>query len=105
MNVEKLTASDFPGIDEAKFNEWKTLRLKDWRKKSIMVSLTFVVGFVLAKIMKPAGSFLIIMIPWVLIQVFGVYQEKAAKRMRQLGKELKMSARLRAKKRGLVFGG
>jgi hypothetical protein len=26
MDVKNLTASDFPGIDEAKFNEWKALQ-------------------------------------------------------------------------------
>ncbi len=28
MKIMELNASDFPGIDEAKFNEWKELKLK-----------------------------------------------------------------------------
>jgi hypothetical protein len=34
MKIEGLTASDFPGIDTAKFNEWQALRIKQDRQSS-----------------------------------------------------------------------
>ena len=36
MNIKELTASDFPGIDEAKFNEWKALKIKKNRERRIV---------------------------------------------------------------------
>lgn len=35
MRINKLSASDFPGIDEAKFNEWKVIKLKDIQSCSV----------------------------------------------------------------------
>ncbi len=36
MNIKGFTASDFPGIDEAKFNEWKALKIKRNREQRIV---------------------------------------------------------------------
>jgi hypothetical protein len=35
VKIKELTASDFPGIDEAKFNEWKALKIKKNRERRI----------------------------------------------------------------------
>lgn len=53
MRINKLSASDFPGIDEAKFNEWKVIKLKDiQRGRIISWYISFPTGFIFVLIAK-----------------------------------------------------
>jgi len=115
MNVEKLRASDFPGIDEAKFNEWKALRLKEERWQRIVGYIALPLFLVLYEIVKSRKwtwqgwdvDWLQVYMIFVLIffAVYGGFLDIKTRRTRRLGKELKMSARLRAKKKGRAFTG
>lgn len=113
MNVKigDLTASDFPGIDEAKFNEWKALKLKKNREQRIVfyigAGILLILSVVSLLIAKPI--FLLIYVSlfmslFIIDDVYVIYRRRY-KHLRQLGKELKMSARLRAKKKGQAFTG
>jgi len=102
MNIKKLAASDFPGIDEAKFNEWKTLHIKDNGEQRIVSYIALAIGYILTLLFfKSFYTFLIFLTIFV-IAGYGFYRVKN-KRLRQLGKELKMSDRLWAKKKGRAF--
>jgi Flp pilus assembly protein TadB len=111
MKTQDLTISDFPGIDEAKFNEWKALRIKRNREQRIvvyigvgMLLILLILSFLTA---KPTLllTFLIFFVidDWAAL-IFVTYRRRY-KHLRQLGKELKMSERLRAKKKGRAFTG
>jgi Flp pilus assembly protein TadB len=109
MNVKigDLTASDFPGIDEAKFNEWKALKIKKNRERRIALyigaGILLILSVVSVLTAKPIflSIFLILLISDDLI----VLSRRRYRHLRRLGEELKMSARLRAKKRGQAFTG
>jgi len=111
MRIENLTASDFPGIDEAKFNEWKALKLKDNRRKRIASYLSFPIALILFLIAKSnvwtwqkRGEVPWDMAYWILVSIcfviYMAYVDITTKPLQRLGKDLKMSARLRAKKKG-----
>ncbi len=103
MNIKKLTASDFPGIDEAKFNEWKALQIKTSREQIIVSNIAigiWLIWIILAK--KPIYPLIYMAV--FLIMGYGFYFAKN-KRLRQLRKELKISDRLWAKKKGRAFTG
>jgi Flp pilus assembly protein TadB len=109
MNIKELIGSDFPGIDEAKFNEWKAAKIKRNREQRIVLYIG--VGILLILLIlslltaKPTLllTFMIFFIidDWAAL-IYVTYRRRY-KHLRQLGKELKMSERLRAKKKGQAF--
>jgi Flp pilus assembly protein TadB len=109
MNVKigDLTASDFPGIDEAKFNEWKALKIKRNREQRVVfyigVGILLILSVVSVLTAKPI-FLLIFLILFIIDDVYVIYRRRY-KHLHQLGKELKMSDRLRAKKKGQAFTG
>jgi Flp pilus assembly protein TadB len=113
MNVKigDLTASDFPGIDEAKFNEWKALKIKKNRELRIVFYIGVGILFILSVVSVLTANliflliFLILLIIDDLIFIFIFFYRRRYRHLLQLGEELKMSARLRAKKKGQAFTG
>lgn len=110
MNVQigDLSASDFPGIDEAKFDEWKALKIKKNREQRIVLSIGVGILLILS-VLTAKPLFLLIyaglfMSMFIIEEVYIIYRIRY-KRLRQLGKELKMSARLKAKRKGQAFTG
>jgi|GEM_PF-1389990 len=109
MNVKigDLTASDFPGIDEAKFNEWKALKIEKNREWRIVfyigVGILLILSVVSVLTAKPL--FLLIFLPLLIIEDLILFYRRRYRHLRQLGEQLKMSARLRAKKKGQAFTG
>jgi Flp pilus assembly protein TadB len=109
MNVKigDLTASNFPGIDEAKFNEWKALKIKRNREQRIVfyigVGILLILSVVSVLTAKPIFM-LIFLILLIYDDIYVIYRRRY-RQLRQLGKELKMSARLKAKKKGQAFIG
>jgi Flp pilus assembly protein TadB len=105
MDIKGLTASDFTGIDEAKFNEWKALKIKKNREQRIVfyigAGILLILSVVSVLTAKPV-FLLIFLILFVIDDVYVIYRRRY-KHLRQLGKELKMSERLRAKKEGRAF--
>jgi Flp pilus assembly protein TadB len=105
VNIEELRASDFPGIDEAKFNEWKGLKIKRNREQRIVffwgVGILFILLILSLLTAKPI-FLLIFLILLIIDDVYVIYRRRY-KHLRQLGKELKMSERLTARKKGLAF--
>lgn len=107
IKIRDLKASDFPGIDEAKFNEWKALKLKKDRERKIIfnvgVGILVILSVVSVLTAKPA--FLLIFLILFIIEDLIVLYSLRYRHLRQLGEELEMSARLRAKKNGQAFSG
>lgn len=102
MNIKELKASDFPGIDEAKFEEWKAIQLK--ANRDIWVALAVMVGGFLIGVpligggigyMVPVVAYFAYMLP----KAFG----EQARRRRELVRELDMNRRLSAKQRGREY--
>ena len=106
MNIEELTASDFPGIDEAKFNEWKALKIKRKRLRRIVYYIGAGIFLILSivSILTAKPYVLIVFVPFLIDDLTVLYRRRYG-RLRQLEEELKMPARLRAKKRGQAFTG
>jgi len=106
MNIKELSASDFPGIDEAKFNEWKALKIKRNREQRIIlyigVGILLILSILTAKPIFALIYLIVFMILFIIDDIYIIYRIRN-KRVRQLGKELKMSERLRAKKEGRAF--
>ena len=104
--IGDLTASDFPGIDGAKFNEWKALKIKKNRERRIVfyigVGILLILSVVSVLTAKP--YFLLIFLVLLIDDLF-VFYRRRYRHLRQLGEELKMSNRLRAKRKGLTFTG
>jgi hypothetical protein len=112
----ELSASDFPGIDEAKFNEWKALGLRNKRRARIAAWASLPIAFILRLIARSREwtwqgwdvdwlqVYLLLCIA-VFVFVYGAYFDITTRGFRRLGKELKMSARLKAKKKGRAFTG
>jgi Flp pilus assembly protein TadB len=109
VNIRDLTASDFPGIDEAKFNEWKALKIKKNRKRRIVfyigVGILLILSVVSILTAKPIFLAMFFILPFLLFEDLIVLYSIRYRHLRQLGEELKMSARLRAKKKGQAFTG
>jgi len=109
--TKKLTASDFPGIDEPKFNEWKALKIKRNREQRIVfyIGVGILLILLILSVLTAKPIFLLIFLILFIIDdwaglIFLSYRRRY-KHLRQLGKELKMSQRLRAKKKGKEFTG
>ena len=105
--IGDLTASDFPGIDEAKFNEWKAHKIKKNRERRIVfyigVGILLILSVVSVLTAKPI--FLLIFLILFIIDDLIFFYRRKYRHLRQLGEELKMSARLRARKKGQAFTG
>lgn len=102
MNVKELTASDFPGIDEAKFNAWKALKIKRNREQRIIFYVGVGIGLILSVLTAKAIFLLIYLIIFMFEDIYIFYRIRN-RHLRQLAKELRMSERLRAKKEGRAF--
>jgi hypothetical protein len=117
MKIDELSASDFPGIDEVKFGEYKALKLKDKRRKKFIGNyISPPIGFVLVLIAKSNvwawqkrgdvdWTMALFILFSIYVVVISVYLDIATKPLQRLSKELKMSARLKAKKKGILFAG
>ena len=107
MNVKNLSASDFPGIDEAKFNEWKTLKIKRNREQRIVfyIGVGILLILLILSLLTANPIFLLIFLIVLIFDDIIVFYRRRYRHLRQLGKELKMSERLRAKKKGQAFTG
>jgi membrane protease YdiL (CAAX protease family) len=112
--IKDLEASDFPGVDKEKFNEWKALRLKDMRRMRIILFLSLPIALILGLIAKSniwawqKGGDVDWTVAWfilagIYIIIVAVYWDMTSKRLQKLGKELQMSARLRALGGGRAF--
>jgi len=108
MNVKigDLIASDFPGIDEAKFDEWKTLKIKRNHEQRTVLYIGVGILLILSvlSILTAKPYFLLIFLVLLLDDLF-VFYRRRSRRLRQLGEEIRMSDRLRAKRKGLTFTG
>lgn len=108
VRIEDLAASDFPGIDEAKFNEWKALKIKKEREQRIVLSIGVGILLILTVLTgKPLYALIAVglfMGLFVIEEAYLVYRLRY-RRLRQLGEELKMSGRLKAKRKGRAFTG
>ena len=109
VKIGNLTASDFPGIDEAKFNEWKALKIKKNRERRIVLYIGVGIFLILSVLSvltaKPIFLAMFFILPFLLFEDLIVLYSIRYRRLRHLGEELKMSARLRAKKKGQAFTG
>jgi len=107
IKIKDLTISDFPGIDEAKFNEWKALKIKRNREQRIVfyigVGILLILSILSILTAKPI-FLLIFLILLIFDDVYVIYRRRY-RHLRQLGQELKMSELLRAKKEGRAFTG
>ena len=108
MNVKMgdLSASDFHGLDEAKFNEWKALKIRKSHEQRIVLYIGAGILLILSvvSVLTAKPYFLLIFLVLLLDDLF-VFYRRRYRRLRQLGEELKMSDRLRAKRKGLTFTG
>lgn len=105
MNTKDLTVSDFPGIDEAKFIEWKALQIPLDRESRIVTSMAIIVWFFLVALIPGVSKWMDLVIFIISLAVaYGFYLARS-KRLRQLRKELKISDRLWARKKGRAFTG
>jgi len=108
MNVKigDLTASDFPGIDEAKFNEWKALKIKKNRERRIVLYIGVGILLILSvvSVLTARPIFLLAFLILLFDDLIVLYRRRY-RHLRRLEEELKMSARLREKKRGQAFTG
>ena len=96
MNVKKLNAYDFPGIDIPKFNEWKELRLKVNREVVIVVLLGVAFLSIWYFVLHVKSNSII---PILVAMIPGMFSNIRRKRERQLKEELKISERWQAKNR------
>ena len=111
MKIMELNASDFPGIDVAKFNEWKALKIKKNHERRIYFYIGIVILLILAivSILIAKPIFMLIIPILFLIECVDLFffhrRRRRNRHLGQLGEELKMNARLRAKKKGEAFTG
>jgi hypothetical protein len=98
VRIEDLTAYDFPGIDEAKFNEWKALRLRTNREYWIGACI-----FIALMVITSSFGAEFTMGVLVLFLVFARVNTFRTSRMGELGRELDMKRRLRAKRLGQEY--
>jgi len=97
MDIKRLSSSDLPGIDKARFNEWKSLRIKADRDVNIAVAVWCAAG-VLSPLIKPSGLGLAALAAFAIAEI-GLYRATHG-RLRRLAGELRMSERLKALERG-----
>jgi hypothetical protein len=115
MDIQRLTASDFPGIDERKFNEWKPLQIKAnrilrwawyiWAGQWAIADISAAQRGLTAAF-SPIYVAVILAVPGLVLNliVYAVIRIKY-RRMFQLREELMISERLKAKKKGRPFTG
>ena len=96
MNVKELAASDFPGIEASKFEEWKALRLKE--KRGIWLCAVPVLGTVI--ITYILFGYAASQIAGVIVFLISMPRGINPKRRRQLARELDMKRRLREAYKG-----
>src|SRR4030042_6847234 len=103
--IGDLSASDFPGIDEAKFNEWKALKIKKNHERRIVFYIGAGILLILSvvSVLTAKPIFLSIFLIFLIFDDVYVIYRRRYRHLRQLGKELKMSDRLQAKKKGIAF--
>ena len=103
--IGELMVSDFPGIDEAKFNEWKALKIKRNRERRIVfyIGIGFLLVLGVVSILTAKPVFLLVFLILLIFDDLIVFHRRRYRHLRQLGKELKMSDRLRAKKQGQTY--
>jgi Flp pilus assembly protein TadB len=104
VKIKNLTASDFPGIDEAKFNEWKARHIKLNREHIIFSVILLAIWFISTLLIPGRVYASVSLLIWAIV-VYGFDLARGGNRVRQLKKELKMSERMLAKKKGRVFNG
>jgi hypothetical protein len=105
IKIKNLTVSDFPGIDEAKFNEWKALQIKSDLESRIATLLLFTIYCGLSWVIFNFRRWTDLLVFVILMTAaYGFYLARS-KRLRQLRKGLKISDRLWAKKKGRAFTG
>jgi hypothetical protein len=97
MRIQDLVASDFPGIDQKKFDEWKALQIR--ANRAPWIGLATMVGVGIVSVPLIGGG-----IGWLLplIAYFAAMSPAVArgKRLRELTRELGMREKLKAKRRG-----
>lgn len=108
MNIDELSASVFPGIDEAKFNEWKTLRIKQRRQYRLAASLLAPVVlvprfFVLTESLVSTLIRIAIVLPIPVALMVLLSALRKSKHINQIDKEIRITELLRAKKKGESF--
>jgi Flp pilus assembly protein TadB len=105
IKIKNLTVSDFPGIDAAKFNEWKMLKIKRNREQRIVfyIGIGILLILLILSLLTAKPIFLLIFLIVFIFDDIYVFYRLRNRHLRQLGKELKMSERLRAKKEGRAF--
>lgn len=105
IQIGDLSASDFPGIDEARFLEWKALKIKKNREQKIAIYITAGTLLILSvvSVLTAKPIFLLIFLILLIGDDIYIVHHRRYRRLRQLGKELRMSARLKAKKRDQAF--
>jgi hypothetical protein len=101
LKLKNLSASDFPGVDEAKFNEWKRLKIKSDSELNIL-AFTWIGLLVFNAAVRNLAGFVVFAFYTVFVIVFGLVRSK---RSRQLARELDMRRRIRAKTLGKEYKG
>ena len=101
MRLQDLSASDFPGIDQAKFEEWKSLQMRANRLP--WLGLAIMVGVAVFSIPLIGGG-IGWMLPVVAYFAFMLPNVSRGNRLRHLTSELGMKERLKAKRQGVAPG-
>jgi accessory gene regulator protein AgrB len=99
LKLKNLSASDFPGVDEAKFKEWKRLKMKFNNNPIPIVWIALLVAQVFVKNLALFILFAIITAATIVYAIVG------SQRYRKLGRELDMGRRVRALARGKEYKG
>ena len=79
FGIKKLTASDFPGIDEPKFNEWKALKIKRNREQRIVFYIgvgILLILFILSLLTAKPIFLLIFLILFIIDDVYVIYRRR-----------------------------
>ncbi len=93
MNIQELAASDFPGVDAQKFEEWKALQVRLLRLPWIALAIMIGVAVLSVPLIGGAIGYAL---PVLAYFVFMFTQRAQGRRLRQLGNELGMRERLKA---------
>ena len=101
--LKNLTVSDFPGIDEAKFNEWKTLHLRSLGEKKIAVGIC-VASFLISALLFSDELYYLLGPTFILLAICAFFIVRN-KRKRQLYRELDLIRRSTAKFLGKEYKG
>jgi hypothetical protein len=97
MRIHDLAASDFPGVDPEKFDEWKAMQIRanrlPWVGLAIMAGSAFIT-------VPLIGGGIGWMLPVIAYFAFMLSQASSGRRLRELTTELRMKERLKAKREG-----